>query len=43
VRRDRGHAAIIDATVWAIADHDAPVLRRECIALIEELSGIDHA
>ncbi|MHB9116157.1 MAG: HepT-like ribonuclease domain-containing protein [Thermoleophilia bacterium] len=35
------YAAIIDATVWAIASHDAPVLRSECAALIEELLGAD--
>lgn len=35
------YAAIIDATVWAIADHDAPVLQRECVALIEELHGVE--
>ncbi len=33
--------AIIDATVWAIADHDAPVLQRECVVLIEELHGVE--
>ncbi|MCZ7662545.1 MAG: DUF86 domain-containing protein [Thermoleophilia bacterium] len=31
------YPAIIDATVWAIARNDAPVLRRECAALIDEL------
>lgn len=35
------YAAIIDATVWAIANHDAPVLRSERAALIEELRGAD--
>ncbi|MHB8842919.1 MAG: HepT-like ribonuclease domain-containing protein [Candidatus Aquicultor sp.] len=33
------YAAIIDATVWAIAKNDAPVLRRECDVLIDELRG----
>jgi uncharacterized protein with HEPN domain len=31
------YPAIIDDTVWAIADRDAPILREECRALIEEL------
>ncbi len=31
------YPAILDAAVWAIAQNDAPVLRLECIALIEEL------
>jgi len=33
------YAAIIDSTVWAIANHDAPILRRECAALIEEYAS----
>jgi uncharacterized protein with HEPN domain len=33
------YAAITDATVWAIAKKDAPVLRRECDVLIDELRG----
>lgn len=32
------YAAIVDAAVWAIAQTDAPVLRTECIALIEEIA-----
>jgi hypothetical protein len=32
------YPAIVDATVWAIATNDAPVLRRECAALVAELS-----
>jgi len=35
------YAAIIDATVWAIAGHDAPILRRECQELIDELREAD--
>jgi uncharacterized protein with HEPN domain len=33
------YVAIIDATVWAIAVRDAPILRSECLALIEELGS----
>jgi len=32
------YAAIIDATVWAIAKNDAPVLRDECAVLMEDLA-----
>jgi uncharacterized protein with HEPN domain len=32
------YAAVIDATVWAIALNDTPLLRRECAELIDELS-----
>ncbi|MBU2602562.1 MAG: DUF86 domain-containing protein [Actinobacteria bacterium] len=32
------YPAIIDATVWAIGKNDAPILRRECAVLIDELS-----
>jgi uncharacterized protein with HEPN domain len=35
------YSAIIDATVWAIANHDAPILRRECDVLLEELRRAD--
>lgn len=35
------YAAIIDSTVWAIANHDAPILRSECAALIEEYGEVD--
>jgi uncharacterized protein with HEPN domain len=31
------YAAIIDATVWAIATNEAPLLRAECEALTDEL------
>jgi len=33
------YPAIIDAMVWAVARNDAPVLRRECAELIDELGG----
>ena len=33
------YAAIDDTTVWAIAVHDVPVLRRECEALLAEVSS----
>jgi len=35
------YPAIIDDTVWAIADRDAPILREECSALIDELRRAD--
>jgi len=35
------YPAIVDAAVWAIADRDAPVLRDESHALIEELRRAD--
>ena len=35
------YPAIIDDTVWAIADRDAPILRVECSALIDELRRAD--
>lgn len=34
------YPAIIDATVWAIGVNDAPILRRECAALIAEFSRV---
>jgi uncharacterized protein with HEPN domain len=34
-------AIIVDA-VWAIADRDAPILREECNALIDELRRADQ-
>ena len=43
-RNQLGHdyPAIIDDTVWAIADGDAPILRDECSALIDELRRADQ-
>ena len=35
------YPAIVDDAVWAIADRDAPILRRECTALIDELRRAD--
>lgn len=35
------YVAIKDEVVWAIAQHDAPVLREECLALIDELERAD--
>lgn len=35
------YSAVIDATVWAIALRDAPILRGECLALMEELGRAD--
>lgn len=37
------YAAIDDATVWAIAEHDVPVLRRECEVLLDEAPSEDEA
>ena len=35
------YIAIKDEVVWAIAQHDAPVLREECLALIDDLERAD--
>jgi uncharacterized protein with HEPN domain len=35
------YVAIKDEIVWAIAQHDAPVLREECLALIDNLERAD--
>jgi len=35
------YPAIVDSAVWAIAHTDAPVLKMECLALIEELTAAD--
>lgn len=35
------YVAIRDEVVWAIARHDAPVLRGECLTLIGELERAD--
>jgi uncharacterized protein with HEPN domain len=32
-----------DALVWAIVEHDIPVLRRECAALIHSIAAEDEA
>lgn len=37
------YAAIDDATVWAIAARDVPVLRRECEALLVEFGSEGEA
>jgi len=34
------YPAMRDSAVWAIALNDAPVLRAECAALIDELQGV---
>jgi len=33
------YPSVNDVIVWGIADRDAPVLRRECLALVDELEG----
>ena len=35
------YAAVRDATVWATAVRDAPVLRDECQAILDELGEAD--
>ena len=35
------YAAVDDAVVWAIVEHDVPVLRRECAALIQRVTPAD--
>lgn len=37
----RDYAAVRDATVWATAVRDAPVLRNECQAILDELGEAD--
>jgi uncharacterized protein with HEPN domain len=32
-----------NALVWAIVEHDVPVLRRECAALIRRIAPEDEA
>lgn len=32
-----------DAIVWAIVEHDVPVLRRECVSLIQRVAPNDEA
>ena len=33
------YPAIVDSAVWAIALNDAPILRAECAAVMDELQG----
>jgi uncharacterized protein with HEPN domain len=33
------YPAVDDAVVWLIAEHDVPVLRRECAALLAAAGG----
>ncbi len=33
------YPAIVDSVVWAIARNDAPLLRADCAALLDELQG----
>jgi uncharacterized protein with HEPN domain len=35
------YAAVDDALVWAVVEHDVPVLRRECAALIQRVAPPD--
>jgi uncharacterized protein with HEPN domain len=35
------YPTVDDAVVWAIADHDVPVLHRECAALIQRVAPED--
>jgi len=37
------YAAVDDALVWAVVEHDVPVLRRECAALIQRVAPADDA
>ena len=36
------YPSVDDGVVWAIAEHDVPVLRRECAALILRVSPADN-
>jgi uncharacterized protein with HEPN domain len=35
------YPAVDDALVWAVVEHDVPVLRRECAALIQSIAPAD--
>src|ERR1700693_442913 len=35
------YPAVDDALVWAVAEHDVPVLRRECAALNQSIAPAD--
>lgn len=35
------YPSVDDAVVWLIAAHDAPILRRECLGLLEEIGHED--
>ena len=37
------YAAVDDALVWAVVEHDVPVLRRECAALIQRITSAGDA
>lgn len=37
------YPTVDDAVVWAIVEHDVPILRRECASLISRLSREDEA
>ncbi len=37
------YPAVDDALVWAVVEHDVPVLRRECAALIQSAAPADDA
>lgn len=37
------YRAVDDALVWAVVEHDVPVLRRECAALIPSAKPADDA
>lgn len=37
------YAVVDDAVVWAVVEHDVPVLRRECAALIQRVTPVDDA
>ena len=37
------YAAVDDALVWAVVEHDVPVLRRECAVLIQRIAPAHDA
>ena len=37
------YSAVDDAVVWAVVEHDVPLLRRECAALIQHATPADDA
>jgi len=36
------YPTVDDAIVWAIIEHDVPVLRRECVELLQRLGPEDE-
>jgi len=37
------YPTVDNAVVWAIVEHDVPVLRRECVSLMQRVAPNDEA